>query len=86
MQDCVEDSSLPCLAMVGGATVCWANVQSAVMAGSTDMCLGFADTAVGPFVLALKRFGASLKEFPNLSKYADTLQVRVLDIIHPSFL
>ena len=33
------------------------------------------DAAVGPFVLALKRFGASLKEWPNLAKYADSLQV-----------
>ena len=39
--------------------------------------LGYADTAAGPFVLALKRFGASLKEFPNLAKYSDSLQVRL---------
>lgn len=38
--------------------------------------LGCADAAAGPFVLALKRFGASLKEFPNLAKYSNSLQVR----------
>lgn len=34
-----------------------------------------ADIATAPFVLALKRFGASLKEFPNLDKYAATVGV-----------
>ncbi|CAL5224615.1 g7331 [Coccomyxa viridis] len=47
--------------------------KSGYVAGSS---FTLADTAVGPFVLALKRFGASLKEFPNVAKYADTLQSR----------
>ena len=38
--------------------------------------VSFADCAVGPSVLAIKRFGASLKEFPNLAKYAAKMEVR----------
>ena len=41
----------------------------------TESSLGYADTAAGPFVLAVKRFGAAFKEFPNLAKYADNLEV-----------
>ena len=59
-------------------------MQTAATTAWTDVCLDIADAAVGPFVLALKRFGASLKEMPNLAKYADTLQVRLLVAAHPS--
>lgn len=34
-----------------------------------------ADTAAGPYVLALKHFGASLKDYPNLAKYSETIGV-----------
>ena len=44
-----------------------------------------ADTAVGPFVLAVKRFGATFKEFPNLAKYAVSLEVKPLACL-PSLL
>lgn len=35
-----------------------------------------ADIAVGPFVIALQRFGASLKDFPALAKYAEKVKAR----------
>ncbi|CAL5228235.1 g11330 [Coccomyxa viridis] len=35
-----------------------------------------ADTAVGPFVLSLRRYGASLKDYPNLAKYDETIRAR----------
>ena len=39
-------------------------------------CRACADVALGPIVLALIRFGATFKEFPNLAKYAETIKVR----------
>ena len=33
------------------------------------------DVGVGPFVMALKRYGASLKDYPNLAKYDETIRV-----------
>ena len=37
--------------------------------------LACADAAVAPIVLALKRFGATLQDLPNLNAYHDKMQV-----------
>ena len=34
-----------------------------------------ADAAVGPMVVALRRYGASLKDYPSLAKYDETIRV-----------
>ena len=43
---------------------------------ATTVRLLRADVAVAPIVLALQRFGATFKKFPNLAKYAETMKVR----------
>ena len=51
----------------------WCNLVS--LRGVYQSGCGPADAAVGPFALALKRFGATLKDFPNLAKYVETVGV-----------
>ena len=34
------------------------------------------DAAAGPFLIAMQRFGATLKDFPKLAKYTETLKVQ----------
>ena len=36
------------------------------------------DAAVAPIVLALKRFGATFQDLPNLNAYKDKMEVRPL--------
>ena len=50
-------------------------VQSCKPEGHDQFGCAPADAAVGPFALALKRFGATLKDFPNLAKYVETVGV-----------
>jgi hypothetical protein len=47
--------------------------------GKLNMSLSHcsADAAAGPTVLQLKRFGATLEAYPNLAKYAQSLEVGV---------
>ena len=46
-----------------------------VLGGKAEPVVGLADAAVGPMVVALRRYGASLKDYPSLAKYDETIRV-----------